>query len=52
MQEAFHRAANISTPDYWLYDGIHPTPAGHRLIAKEWIKATQEIFRVDGNTIA
>ena len=24
---------------YWLGDGVHPTPAGHQLIADAWIKA-------------
>jgi len=24
---------------YWLPDGVHPSPAGHRLIAKAWIDA-------------
>ena len=24
---------------YWLPDGVHPSPAGHELIAKAWIEA-------------
>lgn len=27
----------------WLMDGIHPAPAGHEIIAREWIKAYNEI---------
>lgn len=32
----FHQAS-INTPyQYWCYDGVHPTIAGHGLIAKAW----------------
>jgi len=24
--------------DYWIWDGIHPTPAGHRCMADIWLK--------------
>lgn len=23
--------------EYWLKDGVHPTAAGHELIAREWL---------------
>ena len=23
---------------YWLRDGVHPTPAGHQLIADAWLE--------------
>ncbi len=26
-------------PAFWAQDGVHPTPAGHALIAQEWIRA-------------
>lgn len=33
-------AAAIQQPNvYWLGDGVHPTPAGHGLIAQAWSKA-------------
>jgi len=25
-------------PEYWAADGVHPTKAGHAVIAKEWLK--------------
>ena len=28
---------------YWLRDGVHPTSAGHKLIAEAWLKATKGI---------
>ncbi len=29
---------------YWIWDGIHPTPAGHRRMADMWIDRTKSIF--------
>lgn len=28
---------------YWAYDGVHPTVYGHELIAREWIKAFENM---------
>src|SRR5437660_1123098 len=28
-----------ATPQYWAADGVHPTPAGHALIAEQWRRA-------------
>ena len=30
--------------DRWLWDGIHPTPAGHQRLADLWLKATKKNF--------
>lgn len=41
LQEIFNRNISLSRPNcYWTVDGIHPTPEGHSLIAKEWLLAT------------
>jgi lysophospholipase L1-like esterase len=32
--------ASVSNPEEWAYDGVHPTPAGHALLAKAWLSAT------------
>lgn len=32
-----------SAPDYFIWDGTHPSIAGHALIANEWLKATENI---------
>lgn len=39
LQAKFDEATKIAPADYWLGDGVHPTPAGHQLIANEWLKA-------------
>ena len=39
LQEKFNEACKMAPVTYWLYDGVHPTSAGHELIAREWIKA-------------
>ncbi len=43
LQDKFDKAAQICGADYWLADGVHPTPAGHQLIADEWLKAFKNI---------
>lgn len=42
LQEVFDQAADKVTPEYWMWDGIHPTAAGHELIANEWLKVVQQ----------
>lgn len=37
----FNRVAAQRSPEFWAPDGVHPSPAGHALIAKEWLKAMQ-----------
>lgn len=34
----FAAASVKAEPAYWAYDGVHPTPAGHALIADAWLK--------------
>lgn len=38
LQQVFDEACKKSRlgPDYWTIDGVHPTVAGHALIAKQW----------------
>lgn len=38
LQKKFDDAAKLAAPYFWLIDGVHPTAAGHELIAREWIK--------------
>lgn len=41
LQEAFDHAAKRSGAEYWIWDGIHPTTAGHRLLSREWLRVVQ-----------
>lgn len=38
FQTMFDYYAKCTAPDLWLYDGVHPTPAGHHAMAKLWLK--------------
>ena len=39
LQSVFDEALKRAPGDHWLKDGVHPTPAGHELIRREWMKA-------------
>jgi lysophospholipase L1-like esterase len=42
FQTMFDEALSTSTPaDYWAKDGVHPTMAGHALMAKTWLDVTK-----------
>lgn len=43
LQKPITESAKIAGPEYILYDGIHPTAAGHELIAGEWLKVFRQI---------
>ncbi|MBR5870272.1 MAG: lysophospholipase [Clostridia bacterium] len=37
LQEKFNAACQKADASYWLRDGVHPTAAGHQMIADEWL---------------
>ena len=39
LQIEFDLAATKASPEYFIWDGVHPTAAGHELIARAWLKA-------------
>lgn len=41
LQQPLDEACAIAEAAYWLPDGVHPSAAGHALIAAEWLKAVQ-----------
>ena len=40
LQDKFDELAAQTAPENWAFDGVHPTAAGHELIARELLKAT------------
>ena len=42
LQEKFTEMGKKYGDEYYLYDGVHPTLAGSRLIADEWFKVCKE----------
>ena len=36
FQEMFDEAVTVAEPSYWAGDGVHPTMAGHALMAATW----------------
>lgn len=37
-QKLFDNAVKRAPAEYWIWDGVHPTYAGHQLMADEWIR--------------
>lgn len=42
LQDVFDEAAKQKEPAYWLWDGVHPTAAGHYLIAERWMSVVDQ----------
>ena len=38
FQHAFNQALQQAPAEYWIWDSIHPMPAGHEMMAREWIR--------------
>jgi len=43
FQAMFDKAANEAPPAYWAFDGVHPTAAGHLLMAKTWMQTLNAV---------
>lgn len=42
-QDVFDEALERADASYWAADGVHPTIAGHRLMANAWLEAAVEL---------
>jgi lysophospholipase L1-like esterase len=38
LDKIFRESCSDHSAEYWAPDGVHPTPAGHTLIAESWIE--------------
>ncbi|WP_186755985.1 SGNH/GDSL hydrolase family protein [Echinicola salinicaeni] len=41
---AFDKAFEKAPPEYWIWDGVHPTVAGHEVMTKAWLATVAEKF--------
>ncbi|GCF07668.1 SGNH/GDSL hydrolase family protein [Dictyobacter arantiisoli] len=39
----FAQVATQRAPEFWAADGVHPTPAGHALMAQAWLRAVKAL---------
>ncbi len=44
FQKIFDTATQRAPAEYWIWDGIHPTAAGHQLMADEWARVYREFY--------
>lgn len=41
LQAVFDELLSQGPAESWTVDGVHPTPAGHRVIAQQWRAAAR-----------
>lgn len=44
LQDKFFELSEKYSPDYWSWDGIHPTVCGHQIIAEEWMEKCKKLI--------
>ena len=45
FQQVMDIACRKAPAEYWVWDGVHPTVAGHELLAREWIRMVRKRIR-------
>ena len=45
FQKIFDDACKMAPAEYWIWDGVHPTHAGHQLMADEWVRVVRSYWR-------
>jgi len=44
-QSIFDAATQRAEPSHWIWDGVHPLPQGHELIARNWIESVAKAWK-------
>ena len=44
FQPVFDAACAKAPADHWIWDGVHPTYAGHQLMADEWVRTVRAFW--------
>lgn len=44
LQDKFFEISEKYSPEYWCWDGVHPTVCGHGIIAEEWIEKCKDLI--------
>lgn len=47
LQDRFNALCAKRDPMYWLWDGVHPTEAGHAVVADAWLKAAAPMLGIE-----
>jgi len=45
FQPVFDKVVKNAAPDYWIWDGVHPTYRGHQLMADEWERTVRDFWK-------
>lgn len=43
LQPAFDEACKKASPEYWAFDGVHPTACGHEIIKRLWLETFEKM---------
>ncbi|TSD67059.1 SGNH/GDSL hydrolase family protein [Inquilinus sp. KBS0705] len=46
FQDEFNKALSKAPADYWIWDGVHPMPGGHELMARHWLKVVNKTIKL------
>ena len=44
LQQKFNELCEVREPDYWVWDGVHPTVCGHQIIADQWLACAKGLL--------
>jgi lysophospholipase L1-like esterase len=44
FQPLFDQVSSTTPPSYWMPDGVHPSAAGHQIMADAWMRTASSLF--------